>query len=249
MLLRMNSIISFLASLNLAILMMGGVAILLGVGSFLTAPEESARLNSMPLFSWLYDTSFTSSWWLWGTIILLILLVLNTVICSIEALQQKAFCKRDILQRLAPHFMHAGFLFIVSAHFVSSSGGFKEVLQVREGDIIPLPDGRILIEKLDAQLGTSGTVADFSAMVATADGRHATARPNEPLFFGGIGIYIRQVELFPQTVGLLEIHREPGAWPALAGALLFAGGNLLVVARRRHPLAPPEKRQADYHPC
>jgi hypothetical protein len=112
-------------------------------------------------------------------------------------------------------------------------GGFKEALQVGEGSVISFPKGRVLFERIDAETGMRGYVTDFSATVVATDGRRAVIRPNEPFFFEGVGIYLKQVEPFPRPVGLVEIHREPGAAVALAGALLFTVGNVVVVARRR----------------
>ena len=82
-------------------------------------------------------------------------------------------------------------------------------------------------------MAAQGYVTDFSAAVATSDGRRGVIRPNEPFFLQGVGIYLKQVEVYPVKFGILEIHREPGAGWALAGALLFTMGNVVVVARRR----------------
>jgi hypothetical protein len=223
---------NILGSLNLGLWLMAGVTLLMGIGSFVTGPEESARLNSMPLFAWLTEAPPATGWWLWLTIALLAVLALNTVLCSIESLRQKAG-RPGLLLRLAPQAMHAGFLLIVLAHLISSVGGFKEIMQVGEGSVISFPKGRVLFERIDAETGMRGYVTDFSATVVATDGRRAVIRPNEPFFFEGVGIYLKQVEPFPRPVGLVEIHREPGAAVALAGALLFTVGNVVVVARRR----------------
>lgn len=219
-------------SLNLGLWLMAGVTLLMGIGSFATGPEEIARLNSMPLFAWLTETPPATAWWLWLTIAILAVLALNTVLCSIESLRQKTG-RTGLLLRLAPQVMHAGFLFIVLAHLISSLGGYKEAMQVGEGSTISFPEGRVLFERLDAEVGMRGYVTDFSATVAATDGRRAVIRPNEPFFFQGAGIYLKQIEPFPRPVGLVEIHREPGAGLALAGALLFTVGNVVVVARRK----------------
>ena len=221
-----------LGSLNLGLWLMAGVTLLLGVGSFVTGPEESARLNSMPLFTWLTGASATAAWWLWLAIVLLGLLAVNTVLCSVESLRQKAG-RPGLLLRLAPQVMHAGFLLIVLAHLVSSVGGYKESGQAGEGTVISLPGGQVTVERLDAEGGAGGYVTDFSATVVAGDGRRAVIRPNEPFFIGGLGLYLKHVELYPVKIGILEIHREPGAGLALAGALLFTLGNVVVVARRR----------------
>ena len=222
-----------LGSLNLGLWLMAGVTLLMGIGSFVTGPEETARLNSMPLIEWLTDVSTSTGWWLWLTVALLAVLALNTVLCSIESLRQKAG-RTGLLMRLAPQVMHAGFLLIVLAHLFSAVGGFKEALQVGEWSEIGFPDGaRVRIERLDAEVAAQGYVTDFAATVVTSDGRRGVIRPNEPFFYKGVGLYLKQVELYPVKFGVMEIHREPGAGCALSGAVLFTIGNIVVVARRR----------------
>jgi len=44
---------------------------------------------------------------------------------------------------------------------------------------------------------------------------------------------LKEVGLFPNRAALIEIHREPGAGLALAGALLFTVGNVLLLAVRQ----------------
>jgi len=60
-----------------------------------------------------------------------------------------------------------------------------------------------------------------------------TMRPNRPFFYRGFGIYLKEVGFVPEPVALVEIHREPGAGWALAGALLFTAGNIVLLAVRR----------------
>lgn len=150
-----------MSSLNLGLWLMAAVTLLMAIGSFATGAEESARLNSMPLFAWLMETPPATTWWLWLTIAVLAVLALNTVLCSVESLRQKAG-RTGLLLRLAPQVMHAGFLLIVLAHLISSISGFKEALQVGEGTVITFPGGATVnIERLDAQMGMRGAVTDF----------------------------------------------------------------------------------------
>ena len=58
-------------------------------------------------------------------------------------------------------------------------------------------------------------------------------RPNSPLFHRGYGIYLKEVEMDPAPAALFEVHREPGALPALLGALIFTAGNVMLLSARR----------------
>lgn len=223
-----------LASLTFGLWLMGGVMALLAVGS--VAAGEGSGLNEMPLFAWLGTAPFAVTWWLWGTLALLALLVVNTVCCSIEALRRR-LGKSTLVALLAPQLMHLGFLFIVLAHLLSAAGGAQETLQVDEGAVIGFPDGStVRVAAIEATPGPMGMPSDYRArLVLAGSGRETTATvsPNHPLFHGGFGLYLKQVELFPYPTGLLEIHREPGAGWALAGALLFTLGNGALLFVRR----------------
>ena len=57
--------------------------------------------------------------------------------------------------------------------------------------------------------------------------------PNHPHFYQGHGIYLKDLTLEPSPIALIEVHREPGAGAALAGALLFTLANIVLLAQRR----------------
>jgi hypothetical protein len=92
------------------------------------------------------------------------------------------------------------------------------------------------VTDIQAEPGPMGMPSDYSAVVTTGEEgsvRTATMRPNHPVFYRGFGIYLKQVELFPVRGAFVEVHREPGAGLALAGALLFTLGNVMLLAVRR----------------
>jgi len=223
----LNSLYNRLTSLNLGLWLMSGVMLALAVGSFARGSSEAAGLNDMPLLLWLRLAPFAFSWWLWLAVALLVLLCLNALLCSIEALRRKG-------RSLAPQLMHAGFLLIALAHLFSAYGGYKEQLQLGEGGIIGFPGGeRVRVERITAEVGPRGMMSAYGAELRVGSGELSRVRPNEPLFHKGYGIYVKDVALNPAPVALLEIHREPGALAALLGALLFTVGNLMLLAQRR----------------
>ncbi len=106
-----------------------------------------------------------------------------------------------------------------------------------EGETIGLPGGgRVQVTDIQAEPGPMGMASDYSAAVSMWEEggvRTGTVSPNHPLFYRGLGIYLKQVELFPVRGAFVEVHREPGAGLALAGALLFTVGNIMLLAVRR----------------
>lgn len=228
----LRNIYDRLASLTFGLWLMGGVILFMGIGSFL-GEGEGGGINDMPLFSWLMGAPVGSSWWLWAVIALLAMLALNTALCSIDSLRMK---RRGFLALVAPQATHLGFLLIVAAHLFSAYGGFKQSMQVGEGSVIGFPDGELVrVERLDAAIGPMGMPTAFSAALRYGPGgeREENIKPNAPLFHKGYGIYLKNVEIYPARGALVEIHREPGAGWALAGALLFTLGNVMLLAVRR----------------
>jgi len=223
----LKSLYARLCSLDLGLWLLALVMLVLAAGSFSRGSAEGAGLNEMPLLLWLQRAPISFSWWLWLSVALVALLCLNALLCSIEALRSKG-------RSIAPHLMHLGFLLVVLAHLVSACGGFKQQLEVGEGGSIGFPDGdRVRIERITTEAGPMGMMSGYRADVRLQGGTLSGVEPNRPLFHKGYGIYLKHVELTPAPVALLEIHREPGALPALFGALIFTAGNLLLLARRR----------------
>lgn len=230
----LKKIYDSLASLTCGLWLLAGVCLAMAVGSFVAS--EGSAINEVPLFVWLRQAPPRETWWLWLTLAFLVLLVVNTILCSIESLRAK-WQRGSFLMRIVPQVMHLGFLLIVLAHLLSASGSLKESLQVQEGMSIGFPDGsRVEIAGLAATYGKMGMPTDMSATLRYAEGgiaRSATIRPNHPLFYQGVGIYLKDVALVPYRAGLLEIHKEPGGGAALAGAVLFTVANLVLLAKRR----------------
>lgn len=216
-----------LCSLNLGLWLLGGVMCALAAGSFSRGSGETAGLNELPLFLWLRHAPLSDSWWLWLAAALVALLCLNATLCSIEALRKKG-------RSIAPHLMHAGFLLVVLAHVFSAAGGFKQQLQLPEQGVIVYPGGeRLRVERITGEPGAMGMLSGYGMELRLEGGGMCEVRPNRPLFHRGYGIYLKQVALAPEPMALVEIHREPGAVPALVGALLFTAGNVLLLVRRR----------------
>ena len=214
-----------LSSLNLGLWLMTGVMLAMAAGSFSSA-SMAAGLNDMPLLVWLQRAPLSYSWWLWLCVICIAVLSLNAFVCTIEALRRKG-------RSIAPHLMHAGFLLVVVAHLFSAYGGFKQQVQLVEGSTIDFPDGeKVLVERISGNYGAMGMMSAYRADLRLKGTLHGV-QPNRPLFHEGYGIYLKEVALSPAPVALVEIHREPGAWAALLGALFFTAGNLMLLAQRK----------------
>ena len=238
-----KKVYSFLTSLDLAIWLLSAVMVLLAVGSFVC--DAGSGINDVALLTWLAEVPIRTSWWLWGTLGLLALLALNTVLCSVESLRAK-WLRGSFLVRIAAQMMHLGFLFIVLAHLFTAYGGFKNGGPLPEGGSFTFPDGsRVELTRLEIRMGPMGMPLDFSGTLRhlTGSGELRTVfSPNHPYFYKGFGVYLKHVQPFPVKTALVEIHREPGAGLALVGAVLFTIANILLIWLRRGKRLTAEER-------
>ncbi len=228
-----------LISIELSLGLLALVCVFMAAGSATLSGVYAAAINSMPLFAWLRETEISVSWWLWVTLALLALLALNTVFCSSETLWSR-WGKSGMTLLLAPQLIHAGFLLIVCAHLLSATGSSHQAVEVGEMTLATLPDGtRFGIASIAVSTSPQGIPVGFSSELAPDPNRPAERiiiSPNHPWFVNGFGVYIKQAEAYPFKRALIEIHREPGAAMALAGALLFTVGNVLLVLIRSRRL-------------
>jgi hypothetical protein len=233
----MKPLWNLLISLEVGLVLLALVCIAMAAGSFGLPGDIAAALNSMPLFAWLREFPLATTWWLWLTIVLLALLALNTLCCSADTLFHR-FSRNAILVWLPPQLIHAGFLLIVLAHLQSSLWGFKGSIEIPEGAGFQLPDGMaVQVAKVGAVFSPmgGGMPLGYRALLVTketAGQGGVSISPNHPWFSNGYGVYIKHAEPGQPPVALLEVHREPGAAMALAGAMLFTIGNLLLLYTR-----------------
>jgi hypothetical protein len=224
-----------LISIEFCLGLLALVCSVMAAGSFRLSGEYAAAINSMPLFEWLRETPVSISWWLWLVLVLLALLALNTLLCSSETLWSR-WGRGGWPVLFAPQCMHAGFLLIVIAHLMSATGSSFTAVTVSEMSLAALPNGsRFGVASISVATSPQGMPLGFSSVLVPDINRPAERvliSPNHPWFRDGFGVYIKQAEAYPFKRALFEIHREPGASMALAGALLFTAGNIMLVSIR-----------------
>lgn len=230
----LKKLLNFFLSLRTAIWLMLALVLMLLFGSvIMPGRPEFSSMNSMPLFDWLTENNVGITWWLYGSIALISLLTASTLICSIESLIRKQEYKRWLLI-IAPQVIHIGFLFILFAHLLSSTGSFRENVAAREGSLLMLPNNLTLkVKDVSIDVNPSGYISDWAANVEYLSGsekiREDFIKPNSPSFYRGLGIYLKDVQAYPVKAVLLEISREPGAFWALIGAVFFMVGTITLL--------------------
>jgi hypothetical protein len=229
-----KKIFSFLISLRLTILILLALLCILFYGSLIMPDkDEFQNLNSIPLFQWLMENPLSLTWWIWAAIGMLSFLTINTILCSVDSIIKRSGSRHWLLI-ISPQVIHAGFLFILLAHLLSSYGASRGITFVYKGSIIQMPnDLVVMFDAINADVDSSGDITDWSAEIKyLKKGRQIKSDvilPNNPSFQDGIGIYIKTVQLRPFPVAMIEVSREPGAFWALVGGVLFLTGMITLL--------------------
>ncbi len=231
----LKSFFNFFLSLKTAFWLLLLLLGLLLYGSFIMPlKEEFQALQTVPLIPWLKGSRLGITWWLWGSIGILSVLTANTLACSIESVIKKRTARQWLLI-ISPQVAHAGFLFILLAHLLSSYGSFKGTAIVYRDTVLRMPNGLdVVFDEIKTVAGPSGYISEWTADIRYFQGerqiRSDIIRPNQPSFQDGLGIYIKTVQAGPFPVALIEVSREPGAYWALIGGILFIVGMVTLLA-------------------
>lgn len=215
----------WLLSIQIALLFAGAI--------LMPTKHEFQTIHSMPLFEWLKTQPIDITWWLWGSILTLFLVTLNTIFCSIESIIKKRRAQQWLLL-ISPQIIHLGFLFILLAHLLSSTGGFIGMAVAREGTYIKIPDQEITlhVSSINIDVNNEGYVKDWQVYLIYIREKNVEKdiiRPNNPSLKYGFNINVKDLQYFPQKAVLLQVSREPGALWALAGGILFTFGTVTLI--------------------
>jgi cytochrome c biogenesis protein ResB len=198
--------------------------------------EIYAPMNDRLLFDWVSETAsgnLWATWWFFAAFAGLILLTINTISCSIQAVKGR-WSRTDFLLRISPQVVHIGFLFILLAHLMGAGWGYRLSGALPEGARTPLPENRVLyLRDVRIEMDRPGIMKGWAADVEVFErGEMVTAEtlgPNKPLLYKGMGIYLKSFGFEPVPYALLMVNRDPGAVWALVGAVLFTIGSVTLL--------------------
>lgn len=194
-------------------------------------------MNELLLFRWMTTVARERpwlTWWFFAALVLLALLAVNTIVCSIQAVRER-WSRADALLRISPQIVHLGFLCILLAHLLGAGWGYRLSGALPVERSARLPDDRVLyLHDLRPQIDPQGNLAGWAAEVFLFEGDRRVAGgvlgPNRPLFYRGMGVYLKSFDLQERPVAYLMVNRDPGAAWALAGGILFTIGSVLLLA-------------------
>lgn len=230
--------INFFLSLKTAVWTLFALVYLFFIGSYMMPAyrEIFAPMNEDILFRWIQGIASVKlgyTWWFFAALAALVLLTINTLACSIQAVMGR-WSRADFLLRISPQIVHIGFLMILLAHLLGAGWGYRLSGMMPEGAYAPLPEDRALsLRELRVQADASGYLTDWTAEVDLFENNvrvmTGTLGPNKPLFYNGVGIYLKSLNYERGPAALLMISRDPGAIWALAGGVLFMLGSVMLL--------------------
>jgi len=229
---------NFFFSLKTAVWTLFVLVYLFFIGSLMMPAyrEIFAPMNDDILFHWMRDIAsarLVYTWWFFAALAALVLLTINTLMCSMQAVMGR-WSRADFLLRISPQIVHIGFLMILLAHLLGAGWGYRLSGMMPEGAYAPLPEERALrLVKIQVQKDAEGYVTDWSAEIDLFENNvrvmTGTLGPNQPFFHNGEGIYLKNLNFERGPAAFLVIAKDPGAIWALAGGVLFMFGSILLL--------------------
>lgn len=233
--------INFFLSLKTAVWTLFVLVCLFFLGSYMMPAHREifASMNDDILFRWIGNTAAGSlwyTWWFFGALAGLALLAINTVACSMQAVKGK-WTRSDFLLRISPQVIHAALLFILLAHLLGAGWGYKVSGMMPEGAFARLPENRALhLKAIRVRTDDRGFMTDWTAEALLYEGdrvvKTGTLGPNAPVFYEGMGIYLKHLSFESGPMALLVVAKDPGSIWALVGGILFMLGSITLLFLR-----------------
>ena len=201
--------------------------------------EVFASMNEDILVRWVMQAASQNlwyTWWFFAALVALVLLTINTIVCSLQAIRGK-WSRADFLLRVSPQVIHLGFLFILLAHLLGAGWGYKLSGVMPEGAYAPLPaDMALRLGRIDIETDRRGYMRNWAAEATLYENGEQVATgtlgPNRPLFYKGVGVYLKSLETERGLAAFLVIAKDPGAiWALLGGVLFIVGSVTLLVLK------------------
>jgi len=234
----MNKMKNFFLSLKTTVWLLTGLICVFFLGSYLMPAYRDVHgtMNDRLLFQWVEQVAVNHPWvtgWFFLTLAALVLLTINTIACSIQTVKGK-WSAEDFLLRISPQVVHLAFVVILLAHLLSAGWGYRISGMLPEGASARLPENRVLfLREIRAESDVRGYLRNWFAEVILYENGQRVAvgvlGPNAPLFYRGMGVYLKSFDLQRSPAAFLLVTRDPGAVWALVGAVLFMIGTMVVL--------------------
>ncbi|RMG69247.1 MAG: hypothetical protein D6710_09195, partial [Nitrospirae bacterium] len=194
-------------------------------------------IDETPLFRWLKEAdNLKLTWWIYGMIVLIGLLAINTIFCTVEGLLKRLSMK-NLLLKLSPQIIHIGVLLIMLGHLLTASIGIKEDVFLKKGEEASIGRGvRIVLQDVSVVTDEEGYDIDWTSRVKVVSGSitdEIALKPSRPVYRAGFGFFVQAATRDEEEISsLIRVIDDPGVlWAMLGGGLVVISGVMFLIAR------------------
>ncbi len=195
------------------------------IGSFYI-PQNLAlfsEINDIPLFTWLLENNHHLSkvFWIYLLIALMLLLWINTIVCSIDAIIKRTTWK-SLVRVLSPQVLHIAILFVLIGYCVSASAGYKKDVPMNMIDAQKIEGFDLKINNMEF-FTNPGENSPRWRVYLNIDSSEHVLELGKPAFYNGVGFFAKsaQKKKMKAIIGLIY---DPGVIWELIGAVTFIIG-------------------------
>ena len=210
----------------------------LSIGVFLAGsfyiPQNLAlfsEVNDMPLFRWLVEQNgnLNKIYWIYLLIGLMLLLWINTIVCSIDAIIKKTTWK-GLVRVLSPQVLHFAILFVLVGYCVSASTGYKKDITMDMIDLQTIEGFELKINNIEF-FTNPGENSPRWRVYLNINGNESVLELGRPTFYNGVGFFAKsaQQRKMKAIIGLIY---DPGVIWQLIGSITFVIGAAGVLYTR-----------------
>ncbi len=237
----MKKFYDILLSVKTAFWLMVAFSVIAIIGSVIHPRNLSffSGIDSTPLFKWLIHSDHLEiTWWIYGMILVLALLGINTLVCTVDALIRKVRLK-NLMLKLSPQLIHIGVMMIMIGHLLTASLGLKMDLFLEKGKTARITGNRIVgLNDVEVVMNEDGYVVDWTTYIwLKTNGKryNLILKPSRPVYRAGLGFFVQAATRDEEEISsLVRITADPGApWAFIGGAIVVVGGLMFLLARLR----------------
>ncbi len=121
------------------------------------------------------------------------------------------------------------------AHLLSAIGASQKLVVAIEGSQLKISEDNTVmkIKDINIRLDYYGYISDWEVdieyMTDSKTFQKDTIKPNNPSIQMGFNINVKDLRPYPREAVLIQINKEPGAFWALVGGILFMIGILTLI--------------------
>ena len=195
------------------------------IGSFYI-PQNLAMfsgINDVPLFTWLSDNNihFSKVSWIYLLIALMLLLWINTIVCSIDAIIKRTTWKA-LVRVLSPQVLHTAILFVLLGYFISASAGYKKDVPMNMVDGQKIEGFDLKINDMEFFTNPGENSPRWRVHLKIDNNLHVLEL-GRPAFYNGVGFFAKSAQK-KKMKAIIGLVYDPGVLWELIGAVTFIIG-------------------------